>query len=249
MRQVRTIADPKVREHYHAAMVQRLRELFAPAGQRGEEAARRRESRGNSRFAPRPAYPQDRLAARPAWVPPPSEAVRQSTVVRALTGSGPAAASFPRSEEMLILAALTHPFLLEEYAETFATLSIADASLDKLRRELLLTASSGQTLDSQGLRDHLRLRGAADICERLERRPMLKTKAMTRRDAAQDEVLREFNHVLARHRKLTELEAEHTQAAEALKREATEENLARLRAIDQELRSITGAEAGPPDSF
>jgi hypothetical protein len=55
--------------------------------------------------------------------------------------------------------------------------------------------------------------------------------------------------VLARHRKLTELEAEHAQAAEALKRDLTEENVARLRAIDLELTSITGAEAGPPDAF
>jgi DNA primase len=247
MRHVRTIADPKVREHYHAAMAQRLKELFAPAGQRGEEpVSRRREPWGHSRFAPRPAYPQDRLAARPAWTPPVSEAVRRSAAGRGLSRS-PTPAGM--AEEALILAALTHPFLLETFAETFATLPIIEANLDKLRRELLLTASSGQTLDSQGLRDHLRLRGVADICERLERRPMLKTMAMTRRDTAQHEVLREFNHVLARHRKLTELEAEHAQAAEALKREATEENVARLRAIDQELRSITGAEAGPPDSF
>jgi len=78
---------------------------------------------------------------------------------------------------------------------------------------------------------------------------MLKSMAMTKRGTPQTEVLREFNHVLARHRKLTELEAEHAQAAEALKRDTTEENVARLRAIVQELRSIIGAEAGPPDAF
>lgn len=78
---------------------------------------------------------------------------------------------------------------------------------------------------------------------------MLKTMAMNRRDTAPHEVLRQFNHVLARHRKLTELEAEHAQAAEALKRDMTEENVARLRAIAKELNSISGAEAGPPDTF
>src|SRR5690606_30041323 len=108
---------------------------------------------------------------------------------------------------------------------------------------------SGQTLDSQGLRDHLTQRGVGDICERLERRPMLKSMAMTKRGTPQTEVLREFSHVLARHRKLTELEAEHAQAADALKRDMTEENVARLRAIVQELKSITGTEAGPPDAF
>lgn len=78
---------------------------------------------------------------------------------------------------------------------------------------------------------------------------MLKSMAMTRRDTPQTVVLREFQHALARHRKLTELEAEHAQAAEALRREMTDENLARLRAITDELRSTIGAEAGPPDAF
>ena len=78
---------------------------------------------------------------------------------------------------------------------------------------------------------------------------MLKSMAMTRRETPQAIVLRDFQHVLARHRKLTELEAEHAQIAEALKRETTEENLARLRAIANELNSVAGAEAGPPDAF
>ena len=78
---------------------------------------------------------------------------------------------------------------------------------------------------------------------------MLRSMALTRRDTAHAVVLQEFNHVLARHRKLTELEAEHAQAAEALRRETTEENLARLRAIMEELQSTLGAEAGPPDAY
>lgn len=78
---------------------------------------------------------------------------------------------------------------------------------------------------------------------------MLKSMAMTRSETAHGDVLREFHHVMARYRKLTELETEHSLAAEAFKREGTEDNFARLRAIDQELRSATGAEAGPPDAF
>ena len=78
---------------------------------------------------------------------------------------------------------------------------------------------------------------------------MLKSMAMTRRETSAEVVLREFNHAVARHHKLTALEAEHVQAAEALKREATVENLARLRAIAEELQSMTGAEAGPLDAL
>ena len=78
---------------------------------------------------------------------------------------------------------------------------------------------------------------------------MLKSMAVTRSETPHADVLREFEHVLSRHRKLTELETEHSQAAEAFRRESTEENFARLRAIDQELKSTVGAEAGPPDEF
>ena len=78
---------------------------------------------------------------------------------------------------------------------------------------------------------------------------MLKSMAMTRRETSAAVVLREFSHSVARHHKLTALAAEHAQAADALKREATEENLARLRAIVVELQSAIGAEAGPPDAF
>jgi DNA primase len=261
MRHVSTIADPKVREHYRTVMGQRLKELFQPAGGGGGErrggydGGPRRQGGGawsgprGQGYAPRASFrpgPQDRLAARPAWTPPVSEALRRSVAGR---GGGRSHEPSGPSGEALLLAGLTHPFLIEAYAEQFASMPIAEPILDKLRRELLHAASSGQTLDSQGLRDHLRLNGVGDICERLERRPMLRAMAMTRRETPQHEVLREFQHVLARHRKLTELEVEHAQAAEALKREATEDNVARLRAIAEELNSIIGAEAGPPDAF
>jgi DNA primase len=244
---LREIADPKVREHYRSMMQQKLRDLFAPvAAQRPGQTQGRREAWGQGRFSPRPGFKPDRPGARPAWTSPVSDAVRRSAV-----GRGLAQTAFPSSmaEEALVMAALTHPFLLEAFSEAFASLPIAEPQLDKLRRELLHAASLEQPLDWQGFRDHLTQRGFAEICERLERRPMLKSMAMTRRETSAAVVTREFAHAMARHRKLTALEAEHAQAADALKREATEENLARLRAIALELQSAVGAEAGPPDAF
>lgn len=258
MRHMAEIREPKVREHYRAVMGQRLKELFHPGGggeRRGNYDGPRRQGAGGWARGPRPGGYAQRtpfkpgppdLLARTAWTQPVSEALRRSVAGQASARSqDPAGAA----EEALLLAGLTHPFLIEDYAEQFASMPIVEPNLDKLRRELLHAASSGQTLDSQGLRDHLRLKGVGDICERLERRPMLKTMVMTRRDTPQHEVLREFQHVLARHRKLNELRAEHARAAEALKHDGTDEDHARLRALDDELTSIIGAEAGPPDVF
>jgi DNA primase len=245
MKHIDEIAEPKVREHYRSAMRERLRALFAPGDQPRQGGVQGRREPWVPR-APRGPFKPERPGARPQWTPPVSEAVRRSAAGRGQalshTVSEPSAAA-------LILAAMNHPFLLDEHAEAFSNLPISEANLDKIRRELLHAASLGHSLDSQGLRDHLRQRGLGDVCERLERRPMLKSMAMTRRDTPQAVVQREFQHTLARHRKLTELEAEHAQAAEALRREMTDENLARLRAITDELKSTIGAEAGPPDAF
>lgn len=244
---VREITDPKVREYYRTMMQQRLRELFAPAPfRRADPSQGRGQAWGQSRFSPRPGFKPDRPGARPSWIAPVSEAVRRSAA-----GRGLARMAYPwgMAEEAIVLAALTHPFLLEEFAEALVSLPIAEPQLDKLRRELLHAASLEQPLDCQGLRDHLTQRGFGEICERLERRPMLKSMAMTRRETAAAVVSREFSHSVARHHKLTALGAEHALAADALKREATEENVARLRAITLELQSAFGAEAGPPDAF
>jgi DNA primase len=247
MTHIDTIVDLKVREHYRTAMRERLKALFAPAEpQRQGGTSGRREPWSANRFQARAPFKPERPGARPLWTPPVSEAVRRSAAGR---GGAQARSASEPSAAALILTALNHPYLLEAHAEALANIPIPEANLDKIRLELLHAASLGHSLDSQGLRDHLRHRGLGDVCERLERRPMLKSMAMTRRDTAQAVVLREFQHALARHRKLTELEAEHAQAAEALRREMTDENLARLRAITDELQSTIGAEAGPPDAF
>lgn len=247
MRLVDGIEDQRVKEHYRTIMRERLKVLFAPVQVRREGGDRGRSpDRGTwPRFQGRNSRPE-RPGARPAWTPPVSEALRRSAAGRAVSaGSEPAG----MAEEVLLMAILRHPFLLERHAESLAMLTISEPNLDKMRHEILHASSLDQSLDSQRLGNHLKQCGLGDVCERLERRPMLRSMAVTRADTPQPVVLREFEHALSRHLKTTALASEHAMAAEAFRREATEENLARLRAIDEELRSQQGAEAGPPDNF
>ena len=248
MRLIDGIGDMKVREHYRTMTRERLKALFSPAFANRDSNGgfqRPREDGFRSRQG-RKGFQPDRPGGRPQWTPPVSDALRRSAAGRGLAASDKPSGM---AEETLLLAVLRHPFLLDGFAEVLAGVTISEPKLDKLRGELLHAASLDQSLDSQGLRDHLRQRGFGDVCDRLERRPMLKSMAVTRSETPHADVLREFEHVLSRHRKLTELETEHSQAAEAFRRESTEENFARLRAIDQELKSTVGAEAGPPDEF
>lgn len=247
MRLVDSIEDQRVKEHYRTNMRERLRALFAPGSGRREGGDRPRPSDRGPRppFQPRNMRPE-RPGARPAWTPPVSDALRRSAAGQGLSG---ASGSAGMAEEVLILAILRHPFLLEAHAETLAMLTISEQNLDKVRHEILHASSLDQSLDSQRLGNHLRKRGLGDVCERLERRPMLRSMAVTRAETPHAVVVREFEHALSRHRKLNELAGEHAMAAETFRRDATEENLARLRAIDEELRSQQGSEAGPPDNF
>jgi DNA primase len=247
MRLVDSIEDQRVKEHYRTIMRERLRALFAPLSGRRDGGDRTRvpDRPGRPAYQPRNSR-QERPGARPAWTPPVSDALRRSAAGQAMTGAPRSAAV---TEELLLLAVLRHPFLLEAHAEMLAMLTISEPNLDKLRLELLHAASLDQSLDSQRLGAHLKQCGLGSVCERLERRPMLRSMAVTRAETPRHVVVREFAHALSRHRRLTELEAEHAMAAESFRREATEENLARLRAIDEEMRSHQGAEAGPPDNF
>jgi len=245
MRVVGLIEDPRVREHYRPIMRERLRALFEPIRRDAPERSRPQERSVRAAYPARSGRPE-RPGARPAWTPPVSEALRRSAAGQGLKGALRPAST---TEEVLLLALLRHPFLLEARAEVLAMLTFSEPNLDKLRHALLHAASLDLSLDSQRLGAHLRQCGLGSVCERLERRPMLRSMAVTRADTPRPVVVREFEHALLRHRRLTELEAEHAMAAEAFRRDATDENLARLRAIDEEMKSQEGAEAGPPDSF
>ena len=179
MKHIDGITEPKVREHYRTAMRERLRALFQPGEPQRQDRRRRGASRGRRTGSPQGAFKPERPARTAHLDPPVSDAVRRSAAGR---GQALSPSVSEPSAAALILAALNHPFLLEEHSEAFANLPISEANLDKIRRELLHAASLGHSLDSQGLRDHLRLKGFGEVCERLERRPMLKSMAMTRRD-------------------------------------------------------------------
>jgi DNA primase len=240
---VAQIHDQKVREHYRRLFLDRLREMFggpdkgAPGGKWRPALPRRRWGE-----APNPA--RDHRESR-SFAGQVSEALKRSLAARA---SSHAAISSTRLAEALVLAASNHPFLLEEEAETLAGLTIEDTSLDKVRRELLHAASSGQSLDSQGLRDHLTDRGLGPVYQAMEQRPLLKGMPFTQAGTAAPVVREGFAHAIHRYRKLTDLENERILAAAALKTDESEESRLRLAEVDKALKAPEGSEAGPPDS-
>lgn len=230
---VQQIGDMKVREHYRTMMQERLRTLFAPAGAgRGEAFVGRRAP-----FKPfAPAYRPGGKEPRPTWVPPVSAALRRSRVAAAAqSGGGDTAYG---QEALLLGAVLNHPFLLEGQTETLSGLSLGDRELDKLKRALVDAASSGKTLDRQGLRDHLTRQGLAGICERVAGYSLLRGARWAGPGSSTTTVLLGWLHVLDVHRRATQLEAEHRMAAAAYKSDQSDANFARMRALEEELKSF-----------
>jgi DNA primase len=159
-RQVALIADPAVQEMYRQEFRQRIwRMLRGPAPGRprgGGGGGDDRRGRGRSRGGP-PMPPTLPAAAMP--VPNPDRGLR-----------------------ILVATAIAFPEVLDEDAESFARLDIADPELDRLRRALLEAQDMQPRLDREGVRLHLIGAGFGGIVPRLLGSSIFKALAFVRTD-------------------------------------------------------------------
>lgn len=208
------IADDKVRSFYIKEFRDRLYRLFAPP--RRAVPGRRPSAAGRA---------AQRDAGRPSLL-------RATRLGRTMPFADTAA-----HEELLMLCMLAEPELAERHVEELGALAFVDGELDKLRRELLVTAGSAQGLEREALHDHLARNGFAEVLARLagsSRTPFAGDGAVDRR--------RLVRHVLARLRRLA-LERD-IAAAEAVCGEGGNEAAwQRLIALKRELERAEGNEA------
>ena len=161
-------------------------------------------------------------------------------------GSGEAGRG-ERRERLLVTTVLAHPDLLAEVREEFAAVDIASPELDKLRRAIIDAPVDISGLDSESLKRHLSEQGFATIVDRLaapldwsERR--LEDR-LGRPGGRPADLEAGWRHVLSRHARIGTLEAELKAAADALAENMTEETLARVDALRQQVERIAGEEA------
>lgn len=162
-RQTALIADPVVQDLYRQEFRQRSWRLGRPAGGAG-----RRTAAGSGRGPRRPGSGAPMPAPATHALPPPSpdHAIR-----------------------VLVATAIVFPEVLEDDAEVFARLDIADPALDRLRRALLATQDSQPRLDREGVRLHLMETGFGGIVPRLLGSSIFKALAFVRagdREAARE---------------------------------------------------------------
>ena len=233
---IETISDPTVRKYYREDLVARVRRLFgapersAPAGQRRQDRAggwraSDRRTPGRNRPPEPPTVSSPRLAA--------------SQIVRGFHSA------LPAREALILVTALSHPWLLDQHAEELADLDFRNADADRLRRAILDAASghSHASLDADLLREALIAVGLQPVLERIERALTHASDWPARAAAAPDDVTQWWNHVITLHRKHRTLHRELKDAERALGDAPTEENLAWLRDLQERLAALEGTEA------
>ncbi|MEM7427905.1 MAG: DNA primase [Pseudomonadota bacterium] len=234
---VRQVQDERVRGHYEDHIRSRLSALWEKAGGKGGErlAVRRAagpKSKGRQRGGR--SWPQQR-----AWdlhLPPSQELKRLAAGPRADAGQ-------ERRERLVILTVINHPALIEDDPDEFAALHFSSPALDSLRRDILDVAALQAPLDTALMRDHLAQRGHSEILGQLDAGTSPRSDWFVSAEAARADVRTGWSQLVLLHKKALMLNKELKAAELALAEEATEENLAHLNEIREQLRSQAGEEA------
>ncbi|WP_119679046.1 DNA primase [Indioceanicola profundi] len=143
-------------------------------------------------------------------------------------------------ERLLILPLLNHPELFEDIGETLAQVNFSDPELERLRGELLACLSMNSGLDADELRRHLSGRGFLGTLEGL----LSADAPKFAQPGASIEAARSgWQEVWLASQELA-LQAELREAERRLVDEFSEENLARLEALRQEVLHRRGHAAG-----
>ncbi len=208
------IADPLVREHYRRWFKDRLWQAYAPKGRPPAAQA------GSGGASP----------------------VGRGRGVRAPLSRLRSPRKGGQREELLLLTLLFHPGLLDRVTEDFAAIEFSRPELDKLRQAILEETFRNPGLDGTALAHHLSANGFANLISALLGSGCLERNRFARPEAAPEEALAGWRHVLARQR-IASLQAELRAAEARLAEQTTEENFRRVQALKEHLAARRGDEA------
>jgi DNA primase len=239
---VARIADPAVRGQYEqevketlwARNRQLIKSVAGGAGRRTEAAAGQR--RNNTQ--------QDwrlREKARLRFAAPRSNPASSSVSSGLATRSDP----MPLREALLMRTLLNHPWLLEEYAEDIAALTLTAPGLIRLRDGLLALQASDNSLDRRVLRSQLEGLSLDKVVDLVERAITHKSDKFADPDADRAEVETGWRHTLALHQRQSGLRRALEAAERTWHEEGSEDALARICEIQGLIAGSEVTEASP----
>jgi len=224
---VRTIADETVRRYYREDLKARLSKLFQPVEARFVPRNRVEYQRGQKNRFPDPKMALTSRSGRLA----------SSSIVRGHHSAVPA------REALILLAVMSHPWLLIEHAEEFVELDFIHRDTDALRKAILAAAASGHAGDPAALKARLHAAGAEELLIRMERAISHKGDWELGPDTAAEDVVAWWRQIISLHQKKRTLSRELREAEAALGAEPTDANFAWLQDIQRRLAVLEGTEA------
>ena len=259
-----TIADETVRRYYKQDFVSRLRAHFAPA----DMSTRRQNGRDSrfgdsrfgdkSRFGDRPRFNNGRFSNEPARPAGPRAAfardenyvVVSPQFAASSLHRGPRAA-IPRSEALMLQAAINHPWLLHDHMEELAEAEFRNPDTQKLKSALIDVVAHHAAgdftheteADRTALVAELERAGHGEVLARIERSITTLSVWGARPPAAHDDVLLTWKQLVALHRQWHSLSRELKDAELALGLDNSEANYSRLLDVKSRLSTLEGTEA------
>lgn len=231
--QITAPIQESVRKYYRQELDARLRQLFAPPVAQQQQRPMQRDG-GRSFGGRRGAGFANRDRQAPlVTVPSPSLAARVRGYRTAI----------PPREALILMAAINHPWLLENHAEEFADLDFLNGDVDRLRRAVLDAVAHDHAADAETLRAAIEKRNLGAVLLRVEGALTHHADWPARAGAAPDDVKQWWPHVVTLHRKSRTLHRELRDAERALADEMSDENLAKLRDVQEQLTALEGSEA------
>jgi DNA primase len=257
-----TIADETVRRYYRQDFTTRLRTHFAPVN-----ITTRRPAARDQRYDNRPGF-AGRLTGAPARPPGPRASFARNennhvannyvAVSPQLAASslhrGPRAA-IPRSEALMLQAAVNHPWLLHDHMEELAEAEFRNPDTQRLKGALIdvfahhvagdFAHDGGHSTegDHAALVAELERAGFGETLRRIERSITTLSVWGARPEAAPDDVLLTWRQLVALHRQWHSLSRELKDAELALGQDNSEANYSRLLDVKARLSSLDGTEA------
>jgi DNA primase len=233
---VALVRDENVRRHYAQDMADRLSALFAPTGGRtgqpGGAGSRGRKGPGASRY---PA------AGRQGARMPVSASLLNSPLVKRSAGR------IPLREAVLVMGVVHHPAILGRWFDEFAALPLSNPSARKLHGAIVDMAARWQGEnewpDTRSLLQWLQSQGLGDTVAQMD--AMLAGNRIWQAlpEAALEDAADGWRQAHLLHLRAHTLSMELKAAEGALALEDSEENLARLVEIRNEIEKEAGTEA------
>ncbi len=213
MEKASQVADPGVQNQYRRMFKDRLFSHFRPA-----PGPKSQGFRGQKRGSPWPNTRQ-----KTTFAPVPARFLHADVTV-----------AQRKREQILLATLLNHPGLADHVEERLGAMSFADSRLDTLRQSALLHIAQNPDLEFENLRAHLAEQGFADELERLLNSDIYVHAGFARPTAPLEQATEGWDHTFSMSHQAA-LQAEIKRAEMALAENPTEEALAALKALKDQL--------------